>query len=304
MKNLAVAGKERCLLVLVVRPTGHFAGRSNANALRRRANATEPLFFLFTVRIGDDHRARVYRESLGINLVLGGLFEEFLGVDHSTWTQEQFRIRSPLGARRQVIVFFRVGLCIDLVTGIRSAHTHQKIIFRRDMAHDVPLALASELTANQHINQGIVRPRIKIEERGGPDKDGFFAAAIRRDDDVRNPSEFLNVMLSPISLQLAISDRFVVVSAAFFIASAQFLLRGGQMDVMDSGTIGMPDRLNLTQDTYRVDDVEPLRGLSRLVDVNCTLQGFSDPGPAVLLVEPLSRSLQGFALGLGSGRLF
>ena len=99
-----------------------------------------------------------------------------------------------------MIVFLRLRFRIDLVPGIGTADTHQEIVFRSNVANDVPLAFTSELTADQNINQGIVRPRIEIEERRGPDEDGFLAASIRRNDNVCDLRELFDLALSPIAL--------------------------------------------------------------------------------------------------------
>ena len=71
------------------------------------------------------------------------------------------------------------------------------------------------------------------------------------------------------------------------------------LDVMDFGAVCPSDRLDLTQDADRVDDVETLWRLSRRIAVDCTLQGLSDPCAAIFSIESLARPLQGFALGLG-----
>lgn len=152
LENLAVTGQKRSFLFLIVRPTSHLARGSDANALRRRADAAEPLRLLFAVRVGDNHRARIDREPPGIDLVLGDLFKKLLGVDHSTWTEEQLRVGSPLCARREVIVFLWLRFRINLMAGIWTADTHQEIVFRRDVADDVSFAFASKLTADQHID--------------------------------------------------------------------------------------------------------------------------------------------------------
>ena len=74
--------------------------------------------------------------------------------------------------------------------------------------------------------------------------------------------------------------------------------------MMNFGAVCPSDCIDLTQDPDRVDDVEAFGRLPGCVDVDCTLKSFANPRPAIALVEPLSRPLQGFALGFGLGSLF
>ncbi|MDJ0931288.1 MAG: hypothetical protein QNJ43_11115 [Breoghania sp.] len=113
------------------------------------------------------------------------------------------------------------------MAGIRAANAHQEIVFQRDVAHDVPLAFASELPADQNIDQSIVQSRIEIEGCGGPNEDGFLAAPVRQNDNVGDFSELFDLALSPIALQLIVGNRFIVFPAACFVPLAQFLVGGG-----------------------------------------------------------------------------
>ena len=153
LEIFAISGKKRFLTFLVGRPTCHFARRSYAHALRRGTDAAEPLLLFFAIRFSDNHRVVIDHQPLGIDLVIRDLFQELIRVDHSARTEEQLRIRSPPCARRQVIVFFRLGLRINLVAGIRSAHALIASTYRRlqrffqhvSLADDWAVALVTAL---------------------------------------------------------------------------------------------------------------------------------------------------------------
>ncbi len=114
------------------------------------------------------------------------------------------------------------------------------------MTDDVSLALAPVLTANQHIDHSFVGSWVKIKKRGSTDKHGFLAAAVRRNDNIRDFGELLDITFCPVSLQLVVGNRVIVDAFPCFVALFQFFVCGCQMDMVDIGSICSSYRVDLT----------------------------------------------------------
>jgi hypothetical protein len=101
----------------------------------------------------DDHRLRIDRESIRWDLALRDFCEQRGQSEHSSGTEDKLGVVVVKGPRRQVMERDWLGLEVDFVASIGSTNADEHIILGREVGDDVSLPLATELTADDHVNK-------------------------------------------------------------------------------------------------------------------------------------------------------
>ncbi len=134
---------------------------------------------------------------------------------------------------------------------------------------------------------------IESEQSDGAYQNGLRRAAIGRDYGISDVRQLPHLTLCLASSHLRRGFELLRFSTAFRVAVRQDLVRGVEMYVMHCRSVSITHGPDLTRYPCRVDHKESTSGRAPNIVFNKPDQGVFDPRPAVPLVQPFARPLQG-----------
>ena len=196
-----------------------------------------------------------------------------------------------------------VGLWLleDCVARIRPSDSDQQVVLRREVGGDLSFAFATQLPANQNVDE----PLLPIPRNPEPSRRSHKyvgrVASVRVYDDIGQHGQFIRFPFSWILTGGLEPVGFAKPTRPVSISHPQDRLRSGQVDVLGAVAIRLANGGDLRSRPHAID----YRSSTFLRGAKLCTKPLADPGPARLHVQAFAFTLERETLCLsGAAKAF
>src|SRR5579883_66593 len=195
------------------------------------------------------------------------------------------------GSGGQVMKGHRFRLEEDLVPGVRPADANQDVVLVRQVRRDVPLALASELSTDDHIDQPPWAAAIEAELAGDAHDDVLGPVPVRVDHDIGDFGQSTDVPFCRALSDLGVGGELPQLAPSARVPLREHLRWGIEVNVDHDPPEGGSDLLCLLDGPHGVDNNHRVFWERRDLLEQC----FHYPTATASLIEALASLLKGTA---------